>query len=84
MITKRLIIVIMIRTQISLNSFEYSLAKGEAKRMGISLAEMLRIALRKLLPISKDKPWMRYNGFIQSGDPHASRKIDELIYGQKD
>lgn len=74
----------MIRTQISLNDVEYNLAKEESRRLGISLAAMLRMALRKVIPVPKAKSWMRYAGFIQSGDPHASRKIDELIYGQKD
>ncbi len=36
----------MIRTQISLSVEEYEAAKREARRLGISLAELLRRSLR--------------------------------------
>lgn len=74
----------MVRTQISLTEEEYSLAKEEAKRQGISLAEFFRRSLRRVLPPDLTKPWMRYSGFVESGDPEASQRVDELIYGQKD
>lgn len=73
----------MMRTQISLTEKEYAAAKREAKRLGISLAELLRRSLRTLLPADDSKPWMRYAGMIASGDPHSSERIDELVYGQK-
>ncbi len=74
----------MIRTQISLNKDEYDAAKREAQRLGISLAELLRRALRNQLPINPSQPWMRYAGFIESADPLASQRIDDIVYGQKD
>ena len=74
----------MIRTQISLSEEEYRLAKREAKRLGISLAEFFRRALGAMLPSKVGKPWMRYRGFVESGDPSSSGTIDELIYGRKD
>ena len=74
----------MIRTQISLSGREYAAAKREARRLGISLAELLRRSLRTILPADDSKPWMRYAGMIETGDPRASRKIDDVIYGQKD
>jgi hypothetical protein len=74
----------MIRTQISLSEVEYRAAKREAARLGISLAELLRRSLRNLLPSDSEKPWMRYAGMIESGDPEASQRIDEVVYGQKD
>lgn len=74
----------MIRTQISLPEEEYAAAKAEAKRLGISLAELLRRSLRTMLPISGDPQWMRYAGMIESGDPESSRHIDEIVYGTKD
>ena len=74
----------MIRTQISLSEREYRAAKREARQLGISLAELLRRALRTMLPADESKPWMRYAGMVESGDPHSSRKIDDLVYGQKD
>jgi hypothetical protein len=74
----------MIRTQISLSEEEYSAAKSEAKRLGISLAELLRRSLRGILPADRSKPWMRYAGMVESGDAHSSQRIDDLVYGQKD
>ena len=74
----------MIRTQISLSDREYRSAKREAARLGISLAELLRRSLRSMLPSDESKPWMRYAGMIETGDPKASQKIDDIVYGQKD
>jgi len=74
----------MIRTQISLSREEYEAAKREARRMGISLAELLRRSLRDLLPVDESKAWMRYAGMVESGDPDSSRKVDEVIYGQEE
>ena len=73
----------MIRTQISLTQEEYRAAKREAKRLGISLAELLRRSLRSILPVDGSKSWMRYAGMVESGDPHSSRHIDEVVYGHK-
>ena len=74
----------MIRTQISLSEDEYLAAKSEARRLGISLAELLRRSLRRLLPTDDSKPWMRYAGMVESGDPESSRRIDDVVYGQSD
>ncbi|HZD52555.1 MAG TPA: CopG family transcriptional regulator [Woeseiaceae bacterium] len=74
----------MIRTQISLSEEEYEAAKCEAERLGISLAELLRRSLRSMLPPRNEPPWMRYAGMIESGDPNASQRIDEVVYGLKD
>ena len=74
----------MIRTQISLSQDEYDAAKREAQRLGISLAELLRRSLRDMLPADDSKPWMRYAGMVESGDPDSSRRIDEVVYGHKD
>jgi hypothetical protein len=73
----------MIRTQVSLSEQEYEAAKREAVRLGISLAELLRRSLRTLLPADDSKPWMRYAGMIESGDPESSRRIDDIVYGPK-
>jgi hypothetical protein len=73
----------MIRTQISLSRREYEAAKAEARRLGISLAELVRRSLRTVLPVDGSPPWMRYAGMIESGDAQASRNIDEIAYGQK-
>jgi hypothetical protein len=74
----------MIRTQISLSEDEYEAAKREARRLGVSLAELLRRSLRTLLPVDESKPWMRYAGMVASGDRDSSRRIDDVIYGQKE
>jgi len=73
----------MIRTQISLTEDEYRAAKREAKRLGISLAELLRRSLRAMIPVDESKPWMRYAGMVESGDPRSSQNVDEIVYGQK-
>ena len=72
------------RTQISLSEDEYAAAKREAARLGISLAELLRRSLRTVLPVNDTQPWMRYAGMVESGDPHSSQKIDDVVYGRKD
>ena len=74
----------MIRTQISLSDREYHAAKREAKKLGISLAELLRRSLRTILPADDSKPWMRYAGMIETGDPASSQHIDDVVYGRKD
>lgn len=74
----------MIRTQVSLDKHEYSLAKKEAKALGISVAEFVRRAVRDKLPARGDAPWMRYAGMVESGDPNSSQSIDDIVYGTKD
>ena len=73
----------MIRTQISLSREEYAAAKREAAQLGISIAELMRRALRSLLPVDESKPWMRHAGTVETGDPRSSQRIDEVVYGQK-
>jgi len=73
----------MIRTQISLSKVEYEAAKREAARLGISLAELLRRSLRTMIPLDESKPWMRYAGMVESGDALSSRRVDDIVYGQK-
>jgi hypothetical protein len=73
----------MIRTQISLTEDEYLATKREAKRLGISFAELLRRSLRGMVPVDERRPWMRYAGMVQSGDPRSSQHIDDVVYGQK-
>lgn len=74
----------MIRTQISLEEHDYSMAKKEAKALGISVAEFVRRAVRESLPPRGEGPWMRFAGTIETGDARSSRSIDEVVYGQKD
>lgn len=74
----------MLRTQISLSQEDYDAAKAEAARLGISLAEFMRRALRAALPSDDSKPWMRYAAMVESGDPESSRHIDDVVYGRKD
>ena len=74
----------MIRTQVSLDKNEYILAKKEAKALGISIAEFVRRAIRDKLPVDRNRPWMRYAGMVESGNPRSSQMIDEVVYGDKD
>lgn len=73
----------MIRTQISLNEEEYAAAKREAQRLGISLAELLRRSLRTVIPADDSRPWMRYKGLVETGDPRSGQHVDEVVYGGK-
>ena len=73
----------MIRTQISLSEEDYNAAKQEAARLGISLAELLRRSLRAMIPTDDSKPWMRYAGMVETGDPRSSQRIDEIVYAAK-
>jgi hypothetical protein len=73
----------MIRTQISLSEDEYKAAKREAARLGVSLAELLRRSLRTMLPADESKPWMRYAGQVETGDPKSSQRVDDVVYGKK-
>jgi len=74
----------MIRTQISLDKREYSLVKMEAKSLGIPVAEFVRRALQQALRPHGEGKWMRFAGFVETGNPRSSRSIDEIVYGQKD
>ena len=74
----------MIRTQISLDEEEYALAKKEAAALGISVAELVRRAVRRMLPPPGVAPWMRYAGFVESGNRRSSQSVDDVVYGSKD
>jgi hypothetical protein len=74
----------MIRTQVTLDKTEYTLAKKEAKSLGISVAEFVRRAIRDKLPPDPTRPWMRYIGMVESGDSRSSQSVDEIVYGAKD
>ncbi len=74
----------MIRIKISIDENEYCLAQKEAKALRISVSELVRRALRQALPTSREMPWMRYAGILETGDPRSSQSIDEVTYGEKD
>ncbi|MGD8700522.1 MAG: CopG family transcriptional regulator [Gemmatimonadales bacterium] len=73
----------MIRTQISLDADFYARAKEEARRRGISFAELVRRALAQLLaPRTADQPWMGLAGCISDGGPESSQSVDATVYGR--
>jgi hypothetical protein len=74
----------VIRTQISLDEDAYRDAKAEAKRQGLSLAEYFRRAVAAALSNRRaaSRPWMRHAGAVSSGDPEASRSVDDVVYGR--
>ena len=74
----------MIGTQIRLSEEEYEAVQQEAGPLGISLAELFRRSLRRLLPADRSKPWMWYAGMIESCNPASSQAIDSVVYGQKE
>ena len=73
----------MARMHVSLSDAEHDAARREAARLGISLAELLRRSLRAMIPVDEAKPWMRYAGMVETGDPQSSQKIDEVVYGTR-
>jgi hypothetical protein len=74
----------MIRTQVSLDEHEYAVAKTEAQSLGISVAEFVRRAIREALPPRGEGRWMKFAGFVETGNSRSSQTIDEIVYGQKD
>ncbi len=74
----------MVRAQISFDEAEYELIRMEARTLGISLAEFVCRAVRDKLPVPGDAPWMRYAGFVESGDSRSSQPIDDVVYGAED
>jgi hypothetical protein len=73
----------MLRTQISLEPEMYERARLEAARLGVSIAELMRRALAaQLAADAGGRPWMRFAGVLASGDPRASRSVDEAVYGR--
>jgi len=74
----------MIRTQISVDVDVYTRAKAVARRMGISVAELVRRGLQETIarePTSK--PWMAYAGILD-GRPEDSSTVDEVVYGRSE
>ena len=74
----------MIRTQISLDKQDYAVVKKEAKALGVPIAELVRRAIRQTLPPGNQPPWMRFAGFVESGNARSSQLIDDIVYGSKD
>lgn len=74
----------MIRTKISLDEEEYEAVKREAHALGVSIAEFVRRAVRDALRRKRKGAWMKYAGFVESGNPKSSQTVDETVYGQKD
>ena len=76
----------MIRTQVSFDVELYREARREARRLHISFAEYCRRVLTQALAGKRrvgKRPWLRYSGALASGDPNASRTIDEVVYGRR-
>jgi homoserine trans-succinylase len=66
----------MIRTQVNLDKNKHDHAKRHPATLGISVAEFIRRW--------EEVHWMKYAGFVTTGDPASSQSIDELVYGTKD
>ena len=74
----------MIRTQIRFEKPDYARIKKEAKALGVPIAELIRRAVRQNLPPRNQPPWMRYAGFVASGNARSGQLIDKIVYGSKD
>lgn len=74
----------MIRTQVSLDAEMYERARREARRQGISFAELCRRSLARILASGEeDPPWMRFAGVLEGGGTGASRSVDAVVYGRE-
>jgi hypothetical protein len=73
----------MTRLTIRLHAQEFTLAKKEARALGISLAEFVRRAVRDKLRFSNQAPWMRYAGMVATGDSKSTLSIDAIVYSSK-
>lgn len=74
----------MVRTQISLERDMYEEAREEARRRGISFAELVRRALARTLPRpDTEQPWMRFAGIVDDAGPDASLTVDSVVYGRE-
>ena len=71
----------MIRTQIGFDEREYAIVKAEARSLGIPVAEFIRRAVREALPPRGEGPWMKFAGFVETGNPRSSQSVDEIVYG---
>ena len=50
-----------------------AVAKAEANSLGISVAEFVRRAVREALPSRGDAPWIKFAGFVETGNPRSDR-----------
>jgi len=73
----------MVRMQISLDEEGYMLAREQAKKLGISVAELVHRVIRDALPLEANRTWMSYAGLVDSGDSRSSQSIDELVYRER-
>jgi hypothetical protein len=81
----RYAVITMVRVQISLDPDTYQQAKREAKRWGISFTELVRRSLAQTLPARGEvRPWMRFGGAVESGDPSSSTTVDDVAYGREE
>ena len=74
----------MIRPRFRLTEQEYRAARGEAERLGISLTELVRRSLGKIIRSADEPAWMRYAGMVNSGATKSGPSVDEVVYGGED
>ena len=48
------------------------------------LIELMRWIARHVCPRVPNRPWMRYAGIVESGDPRSGQSIDEVVYDRED
>lgn len=75
----------MDRVLVSLDPTTLKRARAEARRRGVSFAELCRRALEAATSESEaagDQPWMEFAGAVASGDANASRTVNDVVYGR--
>ena len=71
----------MIRTRFRLTEQEYRAARAEARRLGISLTDLVRRSIRGLIREPDEPLWMRYAGIVNSVRTELVPSVDEVVYG---
>lgn len=73
----------MIRIRFRLTEREYRAARAEAKRLGISLTELVRRSLGSIIRGIGEPEWMRYAGMVRSFATD-SESVDDVVYLKRD
>ena len=68
----------MVRISVRLTAEESAASREEARRLGITVQQVLVRSLRACLPLNRSAPWMRYAGLVQASSPSARAGFGEL------
>ena len=73
----------MARISLSLTEYEYELVKKETRVLRVSIAEVIRRAIRHTVPSHEGGSWMRFAGSVATGNRNSSQSVDRIVYCSK-